>query len=128
MSYETTGPSSREVVLEIGGLTITAACSRVGDPPFDALSLTARSDIEDATATSSFLQDEGKTTYPYIFTLRDFDSSYGAWDFLGTPYKVSGQLNYSRPDGAQVTVSYFTDQARKPDGCHFGGTAVYATE
>ena len=57
---------------------------------------------------------------------RAFGPGYGAYDFLGSPYKAAGDLHYSRPDGGQVSVSYVADQGRSDDGCRFGGTAVYA--
>lgn len=128
LSYETAGPSDRETVLDLGGLRVTAACNQVGRPPFDLLSVTARSEFSGASAVSSFIQDEGRDTHPYVFALRHFEPSYGAWDFLGSPYKVSGDLHYLRPDGGQVSVSYVADQGRTDDGCRFGGTAVYAPD
>lgn len=131
MSFDTKGPAARRIVLELGGLTITAACRRSGDPPFDYLSVTAASGLQGASIVSSFLQREGAkgaSTYPYVFALRDFGPAYGDYDFLGTPYKAAGDLHYSRPDGGQVSVSYATNQQRTTDGCNFTGTAVYAPD
>lgn len=142
LSFETRGPTDRRVILDLGGLTVTAKCKRYrivanpekpyADTPrkrFDSLSVTARSAFNGASIVSSFMQREGAkgpATYPYVFALRDFGPGYGGYDFLGTPYKVSGDLHYSRPDGGQVSVSYAADQQRTTDGCRFGGTAAFA--
>lgn len=127
LNFETPGPAERRVILDLGGLTIAAACNRVGDKrPVDLLSVTATSEFKGASAVSSFLQQDDRGTRPYWFTLRDLDPDYGAYDFLGSPYRVAGDLLYSRPDGGQVSVSYVTDQGRSADGCRFRGTAVYA--
>lgn len=127
LNFETTGPAERQVILELGGLTIAAACNRVGDKrSVDLLSVTATSEFKGASAVSSFLQRDDRGTRPYWFRLRDLDPDYGAYDFLGSPYRVAGDLLYSRPDGGQVSVAYVTDQGRSAGGCRFRGTAVYA--
>lgn len=134
LSFETPGPEARRTVLALGGLEVDAACQRYGPPNqptrgFDGLSVTARSAVGGASIVSSFLQREGAkgpATYPYVFAVRDFGPDYGAYDFLGTPYKVTGDLHYARPDGGNVTVSYAANQQRLTDGCSFSGTAVYA--
>ena len=142
LSFETRGPADRRVILDLGGLTVTAKCKQYrvianpekpyADTPrkrFDSLSVTAKSAFNGASIVSSFMQREGAkgpATHPYVFALRDFGPGYGGYDFLGTPYKVAGDLHYSRPDGGQVSVSYAANQQRTTDGCRFGGTAAFA--
>lgn len=50
LSFETAGPAKRRVILDVGGLTISAACNRVGARrPVDLLSVTAKSESRDAS-------------------------------------------------------------------------------
>jgi hypothetical protein len=131
LSFASDGPAERRTILDLGGLRITAACTRYGAPgnSFDGLSVTASSAVPGAAIVSSFLQREGEkgaSVHPYVFALQDFGPAYGPYDFLGTPFKVAGDLHFSRPDGGEVSVSYATPQLRTTAGCRLDGTAVYA--
>lgn len=126
VSFQADGGAGDEPILKLGGLTLRAACADQGQRTGTQLSVSAESAYDDAVIGSSFIQDRG-SHQPYAFLLPDFDRSYGPWDFLGgNPNRTSGQLNYSRPDGGQVTVTFLADHGTAQGGCFLGGTAAFA--
>lgn len=115
-----------EFIETIGGLTLTGSCKEEVGGPF--LSVGAATDVDDAVISSHFDQ-KGSDGLGYVFVMPDFDRDYGQWDFLGGAYgqtSSAGTLNFSRPDGGQVSID-FVATADAPQGdCVLGGIATYA--
>jgi hypothetical protein len=111
-----------ERVVHLGALRLTAACHRAssGLP----LRVGARTSIDNAVIGDAY-NVKGDPGSPYIFVLKDFDRSYGAWDPLGVSGKIIGTIHYSRPDGGQVIVDFMADEGTAQGDCIFVGTASY---
>ncbi|MDX6581387.1 MAG: hypothetical protein QOI10_571 [Solirubrobacterales bacterium] len=126
VAFQSDGGVAGEPVLELGGLTLRARCHDYGRGQV-YLGVSAETAVDDAVAAVSFDQRKGADPASYAFVQSDFDRSYGEWDILGTnPDNTTGTLNYSRPDGGQVVVSFLADEATGQGECVFGGTATYA--
>lgn len=122
VAFQASADTRGERILDLGGLTLTGSCER--DPGGQGrLVVTAATSLDNAVLGSRFSQ--GGT--PYTFVLSDFDRSYGQYDLLGNASgKIAGELNYSRPDGGQVSVSYLADEDTAQGDCTFDGVATYA--
>jgi hypothetical protein len=117
VSFQADAGTPSTSILNLGGLTILGAC-----PPF--LSISARTAVDNAVVASHFGQ-RAHGSPAYTFVIDDFDRSYGRWDVLGTnPDRTVGTLNYSRPDGGQVSVTFVADENAPQGDCVFAGTAV----
>jgi hypothetical protein len=118
-------PSDSQTILDVGDLTIRGQCAR-GEAGQPFLNVGAATSVDNATISSRFTE-QGRPATPYLFVIKDFDQSYGQYDFLGHPREAAGDLTYSRPDGGQVTLSYTTTSgAGGPADCFLGGVATYA--
>lgn len=119
VSFQASVGTHDETVLELDGLRLRASCKKNDGQPY--LSVAALTDVDDAIISSRFeQQDHGG----FVFVLSDFDRSYGPWDFLGpNAAKTTGTLNYSRPDGGQVTLDFVADEGTTQGDCVFGGIA-----
>lgn len=125
VAFRSDGGVAGEPVLELGGLTLRAWCHDYGRGQV-YLTVSAETAVDDAVAAVSFDQKKGAEPASYTFVQSDFDRSYGPWDILGTnPHNTTGTLNYSRPDGGQVLVSFLADEATGQGECVFGGMATY---
>jgi hypothetical protein len=125
VAFQSDGGVAAEPVLELGGLTLRAGCHDYGRGQV-YLSVSAETAVDDAVGAVSFDQ-KGADPASYTFVQSDFDRSYGRWDILGTnPDNTTGTLNYSRPDGGQVVVSFLADEGTAQGESVFGGTATYA--
>ena len=114
------GVRSRKV-LDLGGLTLRASCRDYGQE--DAyLQATAETSVDNSVIAAFYGQRASQEIN--VFNLSDFDRRYGAWDFLGTdPDNTAGTLNYFRPDGGQLVLTFLADQAQGE--CVFGGVAQF---
>jgi hypothetical protein len=111
-------------ILQLDGLTVLGSCRRAGHNPTPFLTVSARTAVDDAVIGSHFGQ-QAQASPDYTFVIEDFDRSFGRWDVLGTnPDKTAGTLNYSRPDGGQVSVTFVADEGAPQGDCVFGGTAI----
>jgi len=129
VSFQADAGVEARPILRIGGLTLRAWCTDHGPRTGSYLSVAAETAIDDAIIGSSFIQKIGPDHSAYTFVQPDFDRGYGPWDFLGSnPDKTAGTLNYSRPDGGQVTVVFLADQGTSQGDCFFGGTATSAPQ
>jgi hypothetical protein len=119
--------TNNERILRLNGLTLIASCRHIHGNPLPLLSVSAKTSVDNAVLASHFGQ--GRHGFPnYTFVLDDFDKGNGRRrDVLGTnPDKTAGTLNYSRPDGGQVSVTFVADEGTPQGACVVGGTAVSA--
>lgn len=115
-----------ERILSLHGLSLLASCRHVGSNPKPLLSVSARTSVDNAVLASHFGQ-QGHGSPTYTFVLDDFDRADGRRDVLGTnPAATAGTLNYSRPDGGQVSVTFVADENTDQGACVFAGTATAA--
>jgi hypothetical protein len=112
--------------LSLGGLTLVGSCRHVDGNPKPLLSVSARTSVDNAILASHFGQ-QGHGSPTYTFVLDDFDRSDGRRDVLGSdPAATAGTLNYSRPDGGQVSVTFVADEGSSQGACVFAATATAA--
>lgn len=124
--FQARAGTDRTRILSLGGLTLLGTCRRHPPNPTPFLSVAAKTSVDNAVISSHFGQQR-RGSPNYTFVLDDFDRSYGQWDVLGTnPDKTAGTLNYSRPDGGQVSATFVADEGTSQGACVFAGTAVYA--
>jgi hypothetical protein len=113
----------RERILRLRGLTLFGACRLVAGNANPLLSITARTSVDNAILASHFGQ-QGHGSPTYTFVLDDFEQSDGPRDVLGTnPDATVGTVNYSRPDGGQVALTFVADEKAAQGACAFGGAA-----
>jgi hypothetical protein len=118
-SFNAPANTAEQTVLNVGGLIIRASCSGAGD-----LAAELDTTVPDAVEThqgfnvgaSDLVNDNGHSGF-------DPGANY---DFLEeNDNYVNGVVNYSRPDGGQVTVSYqVKETAAGFNACLLAGTAI----
>jgi hypothetical protein len=106
-------------LVDAGGVIVRAACPTYGTRTGPYLSLTARTNVNDARTRVRFASAfSGK----HRFALSDFDRSYGRWDLLGAePGRVRGRFAYESPDRERLTLSFDGSGGRSDGQCDLDG-------
>jgi hypothetical protein len=124
VSFQVSRRVQYERILDLGGLSLRARCRKDGGK-WD-LDVTAKTAVDNAVLVASFSQKRD----PSAFTapVPNFDRSTGPISFLGVFYRdAAGTLSYSRPDGGQLTLTFFAAEGTAQGGCVFGGIAEFAS-
>src|SRR4051812_18332346 len=110
--------TNNERILRLNGLTLIASCRHIDGYPKPLLSVSAKTSVDNAVLASNFGQQR-QGFASYTFVVDDFDRGNGRRrDVLGTnPDKTAGTLNYSRPDGGQVSVTFVADEGTPQGAC-----------
>jgi len=121
-----TGVGSKRI-LRVAGLTLLASCRHIHGNSNPLLSVSAQTSVDNAVLATHFGQQR-RGFADYTFVDDDFDHGSGERrDVLGTnPDKTAGTLDYSRPDGREVSVTFVADEGTAQAACLVGGTAVSA--
>jgi hypothetical protein len=113
-------PTASTQVLNLGGLILSAACG--GGPDLD---VRASSSVPDSMVHVSWNRDPGNV--PFYRQDNDLDPT-DAFSIMGPNDDASaGTLTYITPAGANVTLSFLSDQGTLLGGttaCVFSGTAM----
>jgi hypothetical protein len=121
---DSVGPTSKfKTVFNHGGLVIEARCMDISGFLMDAR---ARSKVKNAEVQTVATDTQNTSTEAFD---RDFDKGQKLDLPLGAASQGEGTLNFSTPQGAQVSVTYQADVGAvlgDKKACLLGGTAFYS--
>ena len=112
-------PTASTQILNLGGLLLTAACG--GGPDLD---VRASSSVPDSMIHVSWTRDPGNQ--PFYRQDNDLDPGDAFSIMLTNDDSSAGTLTYATPAGANVSVTFLSDQGNLLGGttaCIFSGTA-----